>query len=197
MHNSVKQGKTIKGDFQAGISWGGDRGTKNVLAYVLAWLLSHFISYPLCGLPHSLSPSHTSLLGVSEQTRHTSPLGLCGGCSLCLGCSPRYPCDLFSPPVLLKWHSLSEDCPDSLFKTEMYTPNLPYPDRQFLFFSYNISSFRHAKQQTYLLCLLFITFSPNKMETHMGREFPGVDPGQQEMFVYWYTPCAWLLAHAK
>lgn len=58
------------------------------------------------------------------------------------------------------------------------------PIVNFFFCSYNISSFRHAKQQTYLLCLLFITFSPNKMETHMGREFPGVDPGQQEMFVY-------------
>ena len=34
MHNYVKQEKTIK---EAAISWGGDRTTRNDLAYVLAW----------------------------------------------------------------------------------------------------------------------------------------------------------------
>ena len=54
----------MKGDLGAGIFQGGDRETRNVLAYVLRWLLSPCASYPLSAL---LSQPR-GLRGVSGHT---------------------------------------------------------------------------------------------------------------------------------
>ena len=120
MLNHLKQGKSIKGDLGAGISWGGERVTRNVLACVLAWLLTHLISYPLS--PSLSLPQPRGLLGVSGPTGQTSSLGLCSRCSLCLDMYMTS----FSRLPLLKLYSLNQDYP-SLHRLI----HLPYPDCHF------------------------------------------------------------------